>query len=64
MRALSMPELWDLSNAQGLLALNEEITRQANTIAFNNDFKLLMFVALFNIPMVLLFRLPKKQGDD
>ena len=64
MRALSMPELWDFSNTQGLLALNEEITRQANTIAFNNDFKLLMLVALFNIPMVLLFRLPKKQGDD
>ena len=44
------------------LTLNTEITRQANTIAFNNDFKLLMIIALINIPMVFLFKLPRKDS--
>ena len=62
LRSLSMPEQWDLSTVDGLLTLNTEITRQANTIAFNNDFKLLMIIALINIPMVFLFKLPRKDS--
>jgi len=55
-----LPEAWRLSDTAGLLALNDEITRQAYTIAFANDFKLLMIVALLNLPILFLFRLPKK----
>ena len=60
LRSLTMPKTWDLSTVDGMLAMNLEITRQANTIAFNNDFKLLMIIALLNIPLVLLFKAPKK----
>ena len=59
-RAPFLPEAWQLSDVAGLLALNNEITRQASTIAFANDFKLLMIVALLNIPILFFFRLPKK----
>ena len=59
-RAPFLPEVWRLSDVAGLLALNNEITRQASTIAFQNDFKLLMFLALLNIPILFFFRLPKK----
>ena len=59
-RAPFLPEAWRLSDVAGLLALNNEITRQASTIAFANDFKLLMIVALLNIPILFFFRLPKK----
>ena len=62
LRALSMPDSWDMATLDGMIAINAEITRQANTIAFNNDFKLLMIIALLNIPMVFLFRLPKKNS--
>ena len=62
LRALSMPDSWDMATVEGMIAINAEITRQANTIAFNNDFKLLMIIALLNIPMVFLFRLPKKNS--
>ncbi len=60
LRGPILPETWGLSNSAGLFALNDEITRQASTIAFTNDFKLLMFIALLNIPILFLFRLPKK----
>ena len=59
-RAPFLPEAWQLSDVAGLLALNNEITRQASAIAFANDFKLLMIVALLNIPILFFFRLPKK----
>ena len=60
LRAPFLPEAWQLSDTAGLLALNDEITRQANIIAYANDFKLLMVIALINIPILLFFRLPAK----
>ncbi len=43
----------------GLAALNDEITRQAATIAYLNDFRLMMYVMLLAIPMLLLLRKPR-----
>jgi DHA2 family multidrug resistance protein len=48
--------IWDLTSAAGRAALNAEITRQATAIAFNDDFKLMMIVALAALPLVLLLR--------
>lgn len=46
-----------LDNAGGMLAmLDGEITRQAATIAYLNDFKLMMWVVLAASPLVLLLR--------
>jgi MFS transporter, DHA2 family, multidrug resistance protein len=54
-----LPEAWSLDSAAGRAALNAEVTRQAATMAYLNDFKLMTIVALAAIPLVFLFRLPR-----
>jgi DHA2 family multidrug resistance protein len=41
---------------QGLSALNAEVTRQAAMIAYDDDFKLMMWMTLAAIPLALLLR--------
>jgi len=40
----------------GLAALNATVTRQAQMIAYNDDFKLMFWLTLALIPLVLLLR--------
>lgn len=54
----------DLQSAAGLAQLNMEITRQATTIAYLNDFIFLMVVALLAIPLLLLMRKPVLQAGS
>ncbi|MGD9741275.1 MAG: DHA2 family efflux MFS transporter permease subunit [Dongiaceae bacterium] len=56
----NLPSMWDPATAQGLAALNAEVTQQASLIAYLNDFRLMMYVTLAAIPMVLLLR---RQAD-
>ena len=49
--------------AQGMAALNATITNQAQMIAYIDDFKLMMVMTLFTIPMLLLLRQPPKMGQ-
>jgi DHA2 family multidrug resistance protein len=60
MRAPYAPPLYDVHSAAGLAALNAEITRQAGMIAYIDDFKLMMIVALLAMPFLLLIRVPKR----
>jgi DHA2 family multidrug resistance protein len=48
--------LWNLNTEAGRLALNAEVSRQATIIAYANDFKLMMWVAIGSMPLVLLLR--------
>lgn len=50
---------FSLSDASGVAALNQEVTRQASMVAFVDDFKLMMLVSLASIPLVLLLRPPR-----
>jgi len=54
--------IWNLATVAGRTTLNSEITRQATIIAFNDDFKLMMLVALAAMPLVLLLRRAKAQS--
>jgi len=56
LRLHGAPELWNLDSAAGLAALNGEITRQAATIAYLDDFRLMMVISLLSIPPLLLLR--------
>ena len=47
---------WNLATEAGRLALNAEVTRQAAIIAYANDFRLMMVVALISMPLVFLLR--------
>src|SRR5207245_5183562 len=43
-------------SVQGALRLNEEITRQANMVAFLDDYRLMAFISLCAVPLLLLLR--------
>ena len=55
-----MPLPWSIDEAQGLAALNAEVTRRAAAIAYLNDFLLMMLVTLAALPLVLLLRAPRR----
>ena len=50
---------WNSAAHRGLQALNDEITRQASIIAYMNDFKLMLLVALPPVLLLLLMRKPR-----
>jgi DHA2 family multidrug resistance protein len=50
--------MWDLGSAQGAALLNQEITRQARIIAYVDDFKLMLMLAVVAVPLLLLTRPP------
>jgi DHA2 family multidrug resistance protein len=50
--------LWRLDTPEGLAALEAEVARQAATIAFLQDFRLMMWVCIATMPLVLLLRPP------
>jgi len=49
-------QIWTLATESGRSALNGEITRQATIIAYADDFKLMMIVALALLPLVFMLR--------
>ncbi|MBN9280510.1 MAG: MFS transporter, partial [Hyphomicrobium sp.] len=56
LREPGVATLWNLGSEAGRLALNTEITRQANSIAYGNDFRLMMIMALIAMPFIFLLR--------
>ncbi|MFA6022043.1 MAG: DHA2 family efflux MFS transporter permease subunit [Rhodospirillales bacterium] len=52
---------WNLHSQAGLAALNAEVTRQAATVAYLNDFTLMMVITLLAVPMLILMRSPHRQ---
>ncbi|HUT49383.1 MAG TPA: MDR family MFS transporter [Burkholderiales bacterium] len=60
LRAAEIAAAWSPTTPQGLAAINAEITRQAELIAYANDFYLLCFVTLAMIPLALLLKRPPR----
>jgi MFS transporter, DHA2 family, multidrug resistance protein len=56
---LRPPRPYSFSTPQGLAALNASVTRQAQMIAYNNDFKLLLILSLAILPLILLLNSPR-----
>ncbi len=52
----------NLDSAQGLAALNGEVTRQAATLAYLQDFRLMMWITLAALPLIFLLRAPAKKA--
>jgi MFS transporter, DHA2 family, multidrug resistance protein len=52
---------YSFSTPHGLAALDASVTRQAEMIAYNNDFKLLLVLCLAIMPLVLLLS-PRRPG--
>lgn len=53
---------WNVTTPNGLIALNEEVTRQASIIAYANDFKFLFLVTLAMAVPVLFMRASAASG--
>jgi DHA2 family multidrug resistance protein len=45
-----------------MVALNAEVTRQAAMVAYIDDFKLIMLIALATLPLLLLLREPRRSA--
>ena len=52
---------FSLTTPNGIAALNAEVTRQAAMVAYIDDFKLIMLIALASIPLLLLLRETRHQ---
>jgi len=57
-----LPQAWSLDTARGLAALNGEVTRQAATIAYLNDFQFMMWVTLAAVPLLIFLRRPARSA--
>jgi DHA2 family multidrug resistance protein len=51
---------WNIHTTQGLVAINNEVQRQAATLAYLQDFQLMMWVTLAALPLLFLLRRPPK----
>ncbi|HEX3520751.1 MAG TPA: DHA2 family efflux MFS transporter permease subunit [Stellaceae bacterium] len=50
---------YSLSTTTGIAVLNAEVTRQAQMVAYVDDFKLMMVIAFLVAPLLLLLRKPR-----
>jgi DHA2 family multidrug resistance protein len=57
---LAITQFWDPVSAAGRTALDAVITRQAQIIAYIDDYKLLMIATLAAIPLLIIFRKPPR----
>ncbi|HZK89728.1 MAG TPA: DHA2 family efflux MFS transporter permease subunit [Stellaceae bacterium] len=54
---------YSLTNVHGIAALNAEITRQAQMIAYIDDFHLMVIIIFAALPFLLLLRRPRRAAD-
>ena len=54
--ALGPAQIWNRATTVGLAALDAEVTKQASVVAYADDFKLMMLVALVALPLIFLLR--------
>jgi DHA2 family multidrug resistance protein len=58
----SVGQFWNPQRLAGAAQLNAAVTRQASIIAYIDDFKLMLVLALIALPLTLLLRPPKPAG--
>ncbi|MFN0305029.1 MAG: DHA2 family efflux MFS transporter permease subunit [Burkholderiales bacterium] len=54
--------IYDIASPEGLASMEQLVNRQAATLAFLQDFRLMMWITLAAIPLILLFRAPEKKA--
>jgi DHA2 family multidrug resistance protein len=57
---LNFIPLLDPSTTEGVAMIDRMVTGQAGTIAYQNDFLLMTLMGVLCLPLVLLFRVPKR----
>lgn len=64
LRDPAVSHIWDMATMTGRAALNAEVTRQATIIAYSNDFKLMMIIALASVPFIFLLRRAQPKAEE
>lgn len=54
--------VWNIHTTQGLAALNGEVTRQAATLAYLQDFRVMMWISLAALPLIVFLKAPAPQA--
>jgi MFS transporter, DHA2 family, multidrug resistance protein len=62
--ALGPAQFWNRATTVGLAALDAEVTKQASVVAYADDFKLMMLVALVALPLVFLLRRARANAGE
>jgi DHA2 family multidrug resistance protein len=62
--AVTPSHFWNMATTLGRAALNAEVTRQASVVAYANDFKLMMVVALVALPLIFLLKSAKARPGE
>ena len=57
-----LPDAWNFHTQTGVIALNSEITNQAMTVAYLNDFTIMMWLTMAAAPLLLLLRRPRPRA--
>jgi len=57
-----LPEAWDWHSTLGAMVLNGELSKQASSLAFFNDFAMMKWMVLATIPLLFLFRRVKTRA--
>ncbi len=56
--------VYDITSAQGLALIDSQVNFQAATLAYLQDFRLMMWITLAAIPLILLLRRPPTFSGD
>jgi len=56
--------VYALDTSEGLSTLNAEVTRQAATLAYLQDFRMMMWITLATVPLVALLRAPDRHAGS
>jgi MFS transporter, DHA2 family, multidrug resistance protein len=54
-------QIWDTGSVPGMTLLNEQVTQQARIIAYIDDFKLMLVLAIIVLPLLLFVRPSRPQ---
>jgi DHA2 family multidrug resistance protein len=60
----NVAQIWNRATTLGLAALDAEVTKQASIVAYADDFKLMMVVALVALPLIFLLRRAKAHPGE
>ena len=60
LRSPGAASAWNIGDTAGLIAINNEVTRQAASIAYVNDFLFMMFLTLAAIPILFFLKKPSR----
>ena len=62
LQSAAIKRFWNLDSVHGAAVLNQEVVRQAEIIAYVDDFKLMLVLAIVVLPLLLLVRPPSSAG--